>query len=337
MVRCMLKRKVYEIWADDEETEYGGGLKCMKNGVIYYAGADNVLEAEARREMRAAAWATKTVEDDFDDAGRARLKIVYVDSGPLSSGSKASKHIDTIVKAEKEKEKKEGRRGPRLIFVKQDRDYWPGSETDDPDVMLRRAAKEKSMPRPYVDHRDIYVPPLPEEEEKTPAYFADSNARKVYRAKRFFMRYLDPSMPGTKFILDSLPPSKVYSVINEYKEDPDLWKEWMRVSSQQDGKPALNRISGTVNLRKEQGICASQVDWMIFGSIASGTFLEITLRITVCLFTNDFGAANSEAKSASACALPETVDACLKLFVSDCSIDGEEARIVALMVRRFRL
>ncbi|KAG8369523.1 hypothetical protein BUALT_Bualt14G0022400 [Buddleja alternifolia] len=252
MVRCMLKRKVYEICPDDEETEYGGGLKCMMNGVIYYAGADNVLEAEARREMRAAAWATKTVEDDFDDVGRARLKIVYVDSGPLSSGSKASKHIDTIVKAEKEKEKKEGRRGPRLIFVKQDRDYWPGSETDDPDVMLRRAAKEKSMPRPYVDHRDIYVPPLPEEEEKTPAYFADSNARKVYRAeaeKRFFMRYLDPSMPGTKFILDSMPPSEVYSVINKYKEDPDL--------------------------RKKCRICASQVERFI----ASGTLVDTTLRL----------------------------------------------------------
>ncbi|KAK4420244.1 hypothetical protein Salat_2437400 [Sesamum alatum] len=248
MVRCMLKGKIFETSFQEEveegetkpesssgtklesEFEQGGGVKCMMNGVIYYPGTENVLEAEARRELAAAVRATKIIESHFDDLGRPRLKIVYVaDIDDWDEpGKRCSEYIKTIVKAEKEKEKREGHPRPRLIFVAQDPDFWPGSEKD-PDVMVRRAKKSR-----VASHKDFVVPLSPEEENyKRSYYFHDPKAREAQRMeleRLAFMRCHDPSLPGTKFLLDNYSPEERDSVLDKYKQDPDLWKEWVRVS-----------------------------------------------------------------------------------------------------------
>ncbi|KAG8383481.1 hypothetical protein BUALT_Bualt04G0017800 [Buddleja alternifolia] len=118
-------------------------------------------------------------------------------------------------------------------------------------VKIVRADKERSLRKPYVDRRDFYVPPLPEEEEADnkplPFFAADSKARWDYHyeaEKRYFMRHFDSSLPGTKFIIDNLSPSDVSSFIVECRKDyPDIWKELRHLVPQKAGKPALNRSS----------------------------------------------------------------------------------------------
>ncbi|PIN15989.1 hypothetical protein CDL12_11370 [Handroanthus impetiginosus] len=244
-----------------------GVLKCMMNGIIYYPGMDKVIEAEAIREKGLAVQNTKIIEDYFDDFGRPRVKIVYVDIGDLTSSHRqkaefqASNHIHTIIKDEKEREEREGRPRPRLIFVKQDRDYWPRSEKD-PAVMDRRAAKELRASHfcPWIepDEKLVWVPPTLEEEELVPPQSSDAEVQRAYELeyeRRNFLRYLDPALPGTKFIFDNLSKIERDNAIIAYMEDLDLWEKWMRISEAAAMKDAIYSETAAV----KDAMCSEDV------------------------------------------------------------------------------
>ncbi|XP_059630661.1 uncharacterized protein LOC132273676 isoform X2 [Cornus florida] len=95
---------------------------------------------------------------------------------------------------------------PRMIIVTQDRDYWPGSEKD-PEAMRRRAIKEKAFAEisqgrhmGYVrpGYMLINVPPNLDDD------YSDVCGRGLdFYDRAYCQRFFDPSLPGTKFILDN--------------------------------------------------------------------------------------------------------------------------------------
>ncbi|KAL3840809.1 hypothetical protein ACJIZ3_025400 [Penstemon smallii] len=237
MVRCILEGKMYETrpeLVEETETERklgvgSGGLRCMMNGIIYYPGCKDSTEAWSKREIRAAARASKIIEDCFDYSGRAGLKIVYVDTKWRYEPHKSYKHIETIVEVEKDKEVMEGRRGPRLVIVKQDRDYWPGSEKDD-GVMDRRAAKERDFKAckgygPTPDYRDVeVVNSLTGEEEEERAKIDTFDY--IGHLMMTYKRYFDPSLPGAKVVIDNIG-IELRGAFGDCMTIPGLRTEWV--------------------------------------------------------------------------------------------------------------
>ncbi|KAL3840959.1 hypothetical protein ACJIZ3_025550 [Penstemon smallii] len=246
MVKYRLNGQVYDTTSETvEEMEVdskllpGPKVKCMMNGKVYYPGSSSAA-AEENRKIRAAPPATKIIEDCYEN-GRPRVKIIYVDVGYNRCKQKmAEKCIHKIEKGEMEKEITEGKPGPRLIFIKQDMDYWPGSEMD-PCVMDRRAAKERaySFYKIKPDYKEIHVPYVHEEvtEEPTEEFVENENLEVFYKRgthvrpyyekiiRECFATYFDPSLPGTKFIVENMD-SRLCGTFRECMHVQDFFDKW---------------------------------------------------------------------------------------------------------------
>ncbi|KAK9274951.1 hypothetical protein L1049_022208 [Liquidambar formosana] len=113
---------------------------------------------------------------------------------------------------------------PRLIFVLQAQEYWPGSESN-PEAMAMRASKEKAFAeaghepfRGAFDYKRLTVA----------TYIKCSGYG--YVSRRDYLQYFNPNLPGYRFIIENYPESEregwreryEYRQQGEYKRQREL-------------------------------------------------------------------------------------------------------------------
>lgn len=154
---------------------------------------------------------TKFIEVEFDNKGRPLLKIIYQDAGDWSP--EYVDHHEYFARMIAIKERPWYTRmksfdpfiGPRLIFVLQDKDFWPGSKSD-PNAMKRRIWKEID----YIKKKKRY----PRRHRPDYKYLSFSNEVDFIESessedgalilKQLYALIYNPNLPGAKFVYENL-------------------------------------------------------------------------------------------------------------------------------------
>ncbi|KAK9275799.1 hypothetical protein L1049_023069 [Liquidambar formosana] len=155
---------------------------------------------------------TKVVEDEQNEQGRPRVKIVYID--PLDWSYRAEKmifeHRTMIQEVELEKAEElneqakpgEDFEPPRLIFVMQAQEYWPGSESN-PEAMATCASKDKVF-------RETGCHPFGrafDYKRLTVATYVKCSGY-GYIVHQDYFQCFNPNFPGYRFIIENYPESE---------------------------------------------------------------------------------------------------------------------------------